>query len=157
MSLPVPLEELAAALERRSNLAYLLTVGDDGITHCVATSLAWDDEEIVAAAGRSSVRNATSRRQAVILSPPPRGLAAHHPGEGSSEGARSSEGGGAQVEDGYSLIVDVTVTGTRGEDGTGGGAVTLRPTHAVLHRPASPGTGKAHDCGHDCVHVYDHS
>lgn len=48
---------------------------------------------------------------------------------------------------GYSLIVDGRATLT-------GDAVSVRPSHAVLHRPAEEGADHA-GCGSDCVHVGD--
>ncbi len=134
MSVNVPLDELAAVLDRRSNVAYLLTVGDDQRTHCVASTLGWDGDELVVPAGRSSVRNASARGHVVLLSPPAAGIAAPPSGD-----------------DGYSLIVDADVTGTSAGSGATGSAVRVRPTHAVLHRPAvAPDGGR----GNDCVPVY---
>ncbi|HLW46030.1 MAG TPA: hypothetical protein VKR78_07415 [Acidimicrobiales bacterium] len=134
MSVPVPLEELAAALGRRSNAAYLLTVGDDGRAHCVATTVEWMGGELVVRAGGTSARNAAGRGNVVLLAPPRGGLAAP-----------------PSDEDGYSLIVDADVTAASSEDGGTDNVVRVRPTHAVLHRPsAAPGPRM-----HDCVHVYD--
>lgn len=136
VSIPVPLEELAAALDRRSNAAYLLTVGEDERSHCVESTVGWAGDELVVAAGRTSVRNAATRGHVVLLSPPAAGIA-----------ARSSDD-----EDGYSLIVDAEVIATSSGEGAMESTVRARPTHAVLHRPAvAPDGGR----GHDCVHVYD--
>jgi hypothetical protein len=49
---------------------------------------------------------------------------------------------------GYTLIVDATVVHTEGT-GTGDNLIRVRPTRAVLHRPASGPTDTA--CGADCV------
>lgn len=141
MSVPVALDGLASALARRSNAAYLLTVGESGQVHCVAATLEWQDDELVVPAGTTSLRNAEARGTAVILSPPNGGLL--------------SKEAGATL-DAYSLIVDVDVTGTSAGDpsvSTGQrSTVRVRPTHAVFHRPAvAPDGGH----GHDCVHVYD--
>lgn len=141
MSIPVPLDELAAALDRRSNAAYLLTVGEDGTTHCVASTVEWAGEELVVPAGRTSARNAACRGHVVLLSPPAAGLATPSPG-----------GDGASPADGYSLIVDAEVTATSPLEGAVGSTVRVRPTHAVLHRPAVAPNGRR---GHDCVHVYE--
>jgi len=131
----VPLDELAAVLRRRANVAYLLTVGDDGRAHCVASTLEWLGDELVVPAGGTSVRNSASRGQVVLLSPPAAGLAV--PGSD---------------EDAYSLIVDADVTVASSGDGGEGGTVKVRPTHAVLHRPAVAPDGQR---AHNCVHVYD--
>lgn len=49
--------------------------------------------------------------------------------------------------DGYTLLVDGEAAGT-------GEGLTIRPTSAVLHRPAAPGTPpSAGGCGSDCRHV----
>ncbi len=135
MSVQVPVEELAAVLDRRSNLAYLLTVGDDGRTHCVASRVEWLGDELVVPAGKTSVRNAETRRHVVLLSPPAAGLPSPGP-----------------EEDGYSLIVDADVTAADVQERTAERSVRVRPTHAVLHRPAvAPDGGRSNDC----VRVYD--
>lgn len=135
MSVPVPLDQLAAVLARRSNVAYLLTVSDDGRTHCVASAVEWLGDELVVPAGGTSVRNAGARGHVVLLSPPPAGLAAPGPDD-----------------DGYSLIVDAEVTATSSGEGAAGSTVRARPIHAVLHRPAVAPDGRR---GHDCVRVYE--
>jgi|GEM_PF-315875 len=141
MSVPVALDELATALAARANAAYLLTVGDDGRVHCVASTVRWREDELVVPAGATSVRNATARGSVVLLSPPAQGLPSSRTGSSL---------------DAYSLIVDAEVTGCSSADGPGGGpgtAVHVRPAHAVFHRPA-PGSGTG-EVGHDCVHVYE--
>jgi hypothetical protein len=135
VSVPVPLDELAAALDRRANLAYRLTVGEDGRAHCVASRVDWLDDELVVSAGKTSLRNAAARGHVVLLSPPPAGLAAPAPDD-----------------EGYSLIIDAEVTSTSSGEPTGEAGVRARPTHAVLHRPAVAPDGRHR---HDCVPVYD--
>ncbi len=143
MSVPVPLEELADALARRSNTAYVLTVGEDGRAHCVAATLEWGgDELLVPAAGRTSLRNAAARGSVVFLSPPTTGLASA-PETGTIPG-----GSGAAALDAYSLIVDA-------EAGSADGVLRARPVHAVFHRPAPVSDGQTNGHAHDCVHVYD--
>ncbi len=51
---------------------------------------------------------------------------------------------------GYSLIVDGTVTSAEGA-GTGDNSVVVRPTKAVLHRPAVSPDDASPGCGSDCV------
>jgi hypothetical protein len=128
MTVPVPLEELREELRIRGDSGYLLTVGRDGRPHCVAVTLSFDGTSLRMGAGTTSVRNATDRRQVALLSPP----AAADPG-------------------GYSLILDGEVIDTSSEGG-GANFVTIKPTHAVLHRPAVAADGSP---AHDCVHVYD--
>ncbi len=151
MSIPVPLDELAAALARRSNAAYLLTVGDDGRAHCVASTVKWVGEELAVLAGSTSARNAASRGDVVLLSPPAAGLGAPPPGDSGERGSDSGERGGDSYSD-YSLIVDAQVTATSAFDGAAEITVRARPTHAVLHRPAVAPDGQR---GHDCVHLYE--
>lgn len=155
MSVPIPLEGLAAQLERRSNAAYLLTVGDAERAHCVAVALEWQGDELSMRVGTTSARNAGASGHATLLSPPvpPAGLV------GPSGGADDAMGGGKVGEaslDGYSLIVDVDVMATNLAAEGGGSLLRARPTHAVLHRPAfRPNTHSEDGCVHDCVHVYD--
>ena len=54
---------------------------------------------------------------------------------------------------GYSLIVDGDVTHTEGT-GNGDNVVVVRPSRAVLHRPAD-GPAPADGCGADCVPLLD--
>jgi hypothetical protein len=148
VSVPVPLDELAAALARRSYAVYLLTVGDDGRAHCVGTTIEWIGDELVAPAGSSSVHNAAARGSAVLLSPPAGGPLS---GGGTTATGRRDEA--AESLETYTLIVDGDVTGTTKGDGHDGGtSVRLRPTHAVFHRPVVAADGGR---AHDCVHVYD--
>jgi len=135
MSVTVPINEVAAVLDRRSNLTYLLTVGDDGRTHCVASTVEWLGDELVVPAGKTSARNALARGRVVILSPPAAGL-----------GAPGTD------EEGYSLIVDADVTAAPAQEETSERTVRVRPTHAVLHRPAIAADGRR---ANDCVPVYD--
>ena len=128
MTLEVPLAQLRAELERRGNSGYLLTVGAGSRPHCVAVELAWEGDHLTMGAGMTSVRNAAVRSEVAILSPP----------------APSDSGG-------YILIVDAAVSRTV-DAGEGRNSVTLRPTHAVLHRPAVAPDGTP---AHDCVHLYD--
>ena len=160
MTIPVPLDELATALERRSNAAYLLTVGDDGRPHCVASTVKWVGEELAVLAGTTSARNAASRGGVVLLSPPAAGLGAPPPGDSGERGSGSFSGSFSGSDSGsdsdsysdYSLIVDAQVTATSALDGAAEITVRARPTHAVLHRPAVASGGQR---GHDCVHVYE--
>ena len=119
MSIAVGLDELRGQIAAFTTDAYLLTVGDDGRAHSVAVPVRWEGDELVVPGGNTTTANAAARPLVALLWPPP-------------------ERGG------YSLIVDATVTGTGEADG--GHEVTLRPTRAVLHRPAPSG-------GNDCAPV----
>ena len=110
MSISVPLERLAGEIEGFGGRGYLITVADDGRPHAVSVSVAWDGEELVLAVGAGTARNAGQRRLVSLLFPP----------------------GDAR---GYSLIVDGQANVTAAGVGT---VVRVRPTGAVLHRPAGP-------------------
>jgi len=128
VSLPVSLERLRQEVARYRPVAYLLTVSPDGRPHSVALMPAWSGDELVMAPGNSSVANAQARPLVSLLWPP-------------------TEPGG------YSLIVDATVTSASG-GGDGDNALSVRPTTAVLHRPAAASDGDGSAGGSDCVRVY---
>ncbi len=130
MSIPVAIDDLAAAIEQYG-WAYLLTVRDDLRAHIVAVRPAWDGGELVMEVGRGTARNASERRAVSLCYPP-------------------------TEPDGYSLIIDgdASVEGAPVEGASVEGASVVRftPTGAVLHRPAPAGfTGSG--CGNDCAPV----
>jgi hypothetical protein len=125
VSIAVDLERLRATIDELQRAPYLLTVSDDGRAHSVAVAWQWHDDEITCAVGNHTLANARSRPDVCLLWAP-------------------------NDVDGYSLIVDATVTATSGAD-TGDNLVRLRPTRAVLHRPAPEGATLAPGCGADCV------
>jgi Pyridoxamine 5'-phosphate oxidase len=134
VSIPVALAELRAALAERPSSAYLLTVSDDGRPHAVHVALAWDGDRLAADVGRRTAANAAARPDAVSLVFPVR------------------------TPDDYSLIVDGTASVAVADAAAGGGdrRVLVRPTKAVLHRPAAaPDPSSA--CGSDCVPLLDPS
>ncbi len=117
MSIPVSLERLRAEIRGFEAAPYLLTVSEDGRPHCVSVAIDWQGDDIVVGAGNRTTANAAARRSVSLLWAP------KSPGD-------------------YSLIVDGTVTSTSGT-GDGDNLVTVQPTGAVLHRPA---TGGGSDC-----------
>jgi hypothetical protein len=121
MSIGVELDELRAQIDAFATDAYLLTVRDDGRAHSVAVPVRWEGDDLVVPAGTTTAANAQARALVALLWPP-------------------AERGG------YSLIVDATVVATIALDAEAGGGheVTVRPTRAVLHRPAPSGQGN--DC-----------
>jgi len=125
MSIAVDLEQLRATIDTMARAPYLLTVSDDGRAHSVAVAWQWHEDEITCAVGNRTLANAGTRPDVSLLWPP-------------------------NDADGYSLIVDATVTATSGT-GTGDNLVRLQPTRAVLHRPAPDGATLATGCGADCV------
>lgn len=120
VSISVGLDELREAIASFASDPYVLTVSDDAVPHCVAAAIEWDGDDLVMRVGKTTVANATARPSVSMLWAP---------------GARGE----------FSLIVDGTITGA--EPATNGGShVRFRPTHAVLHRPASPESASTNDC-----------
>jgi hypothetical protein len=107
MSIAVPVDELGAALAERP-WGYLLTVRDDGRAQTLALPTVWHDGALVGEIGRSTAANVVARPTVTWVFP------------------------GASGEE-FSLIVDgdASVVGS-----TDGSTVVVRPTWAVLHRPA---------------------
>jgi hypothetical protein len=125
VSVPVSLDRLRAEIANYRVGPYLLTVSDDQAPHCVAVAVEWVDDELVMGAGNRTRGNATARPTVTLLWPP-------------------------TTPDGYSLIVDAAVTATSGT-GNGDNAITVRPSRAVMHRPAAPTGSSDGGCGSDCV------
>jgi hypothetical protein len=125
VSIPVSLDRLRAEMQHFEVGPYLLTVSDDASPHCVAVAVSWTGDELAMGTGNRTKANAAARPSVSLLWPP-------------------------TVADGYSLIVDATVTVTRGT-GAGDNTITVRPTRAVLHRPAASGEADPSACGADCV------
>jgi Pyridoxamine 5'-phosphate oxidase len=123
MSVGVALDELRSVLAELERAPYLVTVSDDGRPHAVAVPWGWRDDDLEVPAGNRTVANATARPDVTLLWP-------------------------ANDAGGYTLIVDGTAVHTEGT-GTGDNRIRVRPTRAVLHRPATGPTDTA--CGADCV------
>ena len=128
MSVQVALERLRTEIESFARDPYVVTVSDDDRPHCVAVAVSWDADELVMGAGNRTLANAAARPSVSLLWAP-------------------------TVAGGYSLIVDATVTATSGS-GQGDNSLTVRPTRAVLHRPATDEESTASACGADCVPVF---
>jgi len=129
MSIPVALEELRAAVADTDRAPFLLTVSDDGRPHSVAVDASWNDDELELPVGNRSMANASARPLVTLLWP-------------------------ARDAGGHTLIVDADVTTARGT-GEDDNVVRVRPTRAVLHRPAASTTGSAADasCDADCIPI----
>lgn len=121
MSIPVPLDDLRAAVERYGDRPFLLTVGDDGRAHATSCPVRWDGASLVASTGRRTTANARLRPAVAVLWPPV------EPGD-------------------YSLIVDAAASSEAGAVGE----VRLRPERAVLHR-SGPSSDPSSTCGSDCI------
>jgi hypothetical protein len=123
MSVKVDLDGLADALGDFS-FAYLVTVGDDYRAHTVAVGPVLTDGTLhIGSVGNSTRRNASAHPDVTLVWPP------REPG-------------------GYTLIIDGHAEPA--VDSIEGG-LDIRPTGAVLHRPATAGTPTASGCGDDCV------
>jgi len=131
MSIPVELAALRERIVEYGNRGYLLTVGPDGRPHSVAIDVGWTDDLLLTAPGNSTVANAAAHPLVALLWPP------------------TSPGG-------HSLIVDAEVVSAVG-GGQGDNSLTLRPTKAVLHRPAGdqlPAVSRP-GCTSDCIPVFN--
>ena len=124
MSIAVGLDELRAEIEGRSRAPYVLTVSPDGRPHAVAISVCWDGDSLILDPGNRTADNAADRPLVSLVWPP-------------------------DMADGYSLIVDASVTVVDGP-GDGRNRLVLAPTKAVLHRPATV-PGSADGCAADCI------
>jgi hypothetical protein len=124
MSIGVELAELQEVSAARRRAPYLLTVGDDGRPHSVEIDWVWRDAELELRVGNRTLANARARALVSLLWP-------------------------ADELGGYSLIVDGDVVGSEQSDS--GGIVRVRPTRAVLHRPAAGPTDAG--CGADCAPI----
>ncbi|MGH8976422.1 MAG: hypothetical protein ACRD0C_24805 [Acidimicrobiia bacterium] len=70
MSIPVELDRLRDETARYGETAYLLTSGDDGRPHAVAAPVRWEEDRLVASAGKRTRRNVAGRPLVSFLWPP---------------------------------------------------------------------------------------
>ncbi|MDT5067631.1 MAG: hypothetical protein QOK02_3786 [Mycobacterium sp.] len=122
MSVKVDLDQLADALADFA-FAYLITVSDDYQARTVAVDPVLRDDVLdVGTVGGGTRRNLAAHDGVTLLWPP------RQPG-------------------GYTLIVD-----GRGLLSADDAPLQVVPSHAVLHRPATPSAAaSATGCGDDCV------
>lgn len=109
VSVSVAFDELRARSAEFGDVAFLLTVTDDRRPHVVSVRVAWERDELVAGAGRTTAANVAGQPTVSVLWSPP----AH--GD-------------------YSLIVDGTAE-VQARDETS--VVVIQPSRAVLHRVAN--------------------
>jgi hypothetical protein len=109
VSVPVTLDALREQVAAFGSVAFLLTVTDDRRPHVVSVNIAWEHDNLVAGAGRTTATNAARQPVVSLLWPSP---------------ARGS----------YGLIVDGTAAVQQRGDQT---VLTIAPDRAVLHRLAS--------------------
>jgi hypothetical protein len=109
MSVPVPIEALAAQVRSYGAVAFVITTSEDGRPHTVSVAIVLDGPTLRAAVGRTTASNAAARPSVTVLWSP-------------------------SADPRYSLSVDAEarVEGTAGVDAT----VVLTPTRAVQHRQA---------------------
>jgi hypothetical protein len=113
MSLPVELAALRDRLAEYGDSAFLVTVNEDATPHVVSVVVAYENDQLVLSAGRTSRRNAAHNSTLTLVWPP-------------------------RPDPAYSMIVD----GTSADAGDEAGPMTIEPRSAVLHRVAgAPGDG----------------
>jgi hypothetical protein len=115
MSIPVELADLAERLGQFGDVAYLVTVGEDGAPHVVSVRASLDERRLLVGAGRRTTSNVQLHPAVTLLWPSPPGV-------------------------GYSLIVDGMATPFVRDETS---MLAVDPTGAVLHRtpdgdPAAP-------------------
>ena len=108
MSIKVRVDELDETLDRFGWQPFVVSTGDDGVPHLTHTVLERDAEGYRAVVGRRTAANVSARPAVALLWPTP------EPGT-------------------HSLIVDALASVIDGADEP---TIRLRPTGAVLHRPA---------------------
>lgn len=107
------LDQLPAVMAQRS-FAYVVSVSDEGQAHVLAVQVAADGDDLVMDVGRRTSSNVASRVEVMLVFPP----------------ADSSESVTVDHPT-YSLVVD-------GIGRVADGRLRVRPTSAVMHRPAPP-------------------
>ena len=108
-----PLQRVMQAVADAGPVAYLLTVRPDGRPWSTSVAVRFEGGTLCMSPGRKSFGNACDRGQVSLLWPPAPGGC-------------------------YSLIIDGEVVHSSTENGN---AIAVRPTRAVLHPIADPGTG----------------
>jgi hypothetical protein len=118
VSVSVPLDQLATAVAQRA-FAYVVTVSGEGSAHLLAVQVVADGDDLVMDVGRRTSSNVTERAEVTLVFPP---IGAHE---------READAGEPGEHDAYSLVVDGSGSETAGR-------LRVRPTGAVMHRPAPP-------------------
>jgi hypothetical protein len=105
VSIPVPLADLPAQVERFGSTPYLVTVGEDSTPHAASVAVVWRDNLLMAGAGRRTASNIQANDVVALLWP------AKQPGQ-------------------HALIVDGLADVKWSGDGL---VVLIQPSRAVLH------------------------
>jgi hypothetical protein len=106
MSMPVPLDELPAAIERFAGNPYLVTVSADGRPRATSVSVTWHRQLLQVGAGRRTSENVAANDAVALLWPAP------EPGEH------------ALIVDGWGAVYDSPETNL---------VIFIQPGKAVLH------------------------
>ncbi|MEX2551436.1 MAG: pyridoxamine 5'-phosphate oxidase [Actinomycetota bacterium] len=69
MSIPVSLGDLPAQVERFGSTPYLVTVGQDSTPHAASVTVVWQDNLLMAGAGRQTASNIQSNDVVALLWP----------------------------------------------------------------------------------------
>lgn len=109
MSIPIPVQEIAAAAADYGDSAYVLISGSAGPPRVTHSMIAFDEGELVVSIGRRAAAALADNREVSVLWP-------------------------ATDEQSMSLIVDGSVARPVDPEG---GEVRIVPTGAVRHRPAT--------------------
>ncbi len=106
MSVPVPLDELAGAIERFATNPYLVTVAADGRPRATSVSVTWHRELLRVGAGRRTSENVAANDAVALLWPAP------------------EPGAHALIVDGWGAVYDSPETNL---------VIFIQPGKAVLH------------------------
>ncbi|MGQ0680664.1 MAG: pyridoxamine 5'-phosphate oxidase family protein [Actinomycetota bacterium] len=105
MSIPVSLGELPGQVERFGSTPYLVTVGQDSTPHAASVTVVWQENLLMAGAGRLTAGNIEKNDQVALLWPADR------------------PGGHALIVDGWADVRSLPH----------GLFVMIQPSRAVLH------------------------
>jgi hypothetical protein len=106
MSVPVPLDELPATIERFATNPYLVTVSPDGRPRTTSVTVEWHRELLRVGAGRRTTENVSANDAVALLWPAPQ------------------DGEHALIVDGWGAVYDSPETNL---------VIFIQPGKAVLH------------------------
>ena len=106
MSVPVPLDELAAAIDRYDSNPYLVTVSGDGRPRATSVKVTWHKQLLQVGAGRRTSENVAANDAVALLWPAP------------------VRGEHALIVDGWAAVYDSPETNL---------VIFIQPGKAVLH------------------------
>jgi hypothetical protein len=106
MSVPVPLDELPAAIDRFTSNPYLVTVSEDGRPRTTSVTVTWHKQLLQIGAGRRTSENVAANDAVALLWPAP------------------EPGAHALIVDGWGAVYDSPETDL---------VIFVQPGKAVLH------------------------